>query len=322
MQDPRRPKIASSRHHWWPISLQNFWTGADGKLTRLSFDGSEVRSAPVQFARSWDANHIIVGGPWDETFEPSFNSADGSFPPLVEWLGSLESGAERPYDSLDRRFRPHDLLPFYTHALAICIASLVSRSPLVRERIRKGIEAFHNEHAIKGYKAPDHLIAMNRRHMASDCAKHLESGGRFIVLFSNSVEFIFGDGFLNNFPTSMPFSTAFKCVLPITPGISVIYVRPVQYRMLPKLQSITLSDEEVHYFNDLVHIYSAKEVFYRSQKPRPNINFDGEHREFKYHREDFLDSFIDAALGQPTFSLREEKWLEDLLDLRDSAGVR
>lgn len=314
MQDPNRPNIPSARHHWWPISLQNCWTAPDGKLSRLSSDGTSARSTPIQFARSWNANHIIMGGPWDETFEPSFDSADGAFPRLIDWLGSLETGPEKSHDALERRFHPQALSAENNRDLAICIASLVSRSPLTRERIRGSIEAFHDEHAIKGYKAPDHLIAMNRRHMAEDCAKHIAGGGRFVVLFTDSVEFIFGDGFLQNFPTSMPFSSMTKCVVPIAPGISIIYVYPRRYRVRPKLQAIMLSDEEVNFFNDLVQIYSAKEVFFRSMKPNVHPSFDGSHREFRYHQEDQLDSFIDAALGEPMFATREPQWLASLLE--------
>jgi hypothetical protein len=254
-----------------------------------------------------------MGGPWDETFEPKFDAADGAFTTLVPWLGSLDTGSEKPSDELRHRFLPQNLPPNQNHNLAICIASLVARSPLTRERIRHSIESFHNKHAIKGYKAPDHLIGMNRRNLFEGYARRIETGGKFIVLLSDSREFIFGDGFLNNFPLDPMCHSATKCVIPMTPGISVIYVRPISYRIMPRVLTIRLSDREVNFFNDLVQVYSAREIFYRAMKPDLTSSFDGEHRQYLYHRNDFLDSFIDEALGERSFSVREEPWLERIL---------
>jgi len=139
------------------------------------------------------------------------------------------------------------------------------------------------------------LIAMNQRGLYDAYRKRLENSGRWAVLFSDSAEFIFGDGFLHNFPASSDgFNASRKCVLPLTPTITVVFMLPMSHPTEPRLVTLRLSAREVGHFNEMVQIYAKDFLFFRSQQPDILPVFaKGDHRQFKYHNEPWLDALLD-----------------------------
>src|ERR1700730_2059175 len=89
--------LKSELHHWWPRGLSRLWQESDGKVTRLSWDGSELRAPPKQFGAITNAHHMDVGGPWSTSIEPMFGDADSALPGLVTKLESLSYLEGRHY---------------------------------------------------------------------------------------------------------------------------------------------------------------------------------------------------------------------------------
>ena len=81
--------LKSELHHWWPRALSKLWEGADGKVTRLSWDGNELRVPPATFGAITNAHHMNLGGPWSTSIEPMFGDADTALPKLAQKLEEL-----------------------------------------------------------------------------------------------------------------------------------------------------------------------------------------------------------------------------------------
>jgi hypothetical protein len=116
------------------------------------------------------------------------------------------------------------------------------------------------------------LIALNVQGCYETFARTLRAGGKFMVGFSDSREFIFGDGFFSNFVSrDAPLS---PCVLlPLTPSVVLLYVRPLAFVTSPELVTLRLQDDEVAFINETIQIYSKDQLFFRCQKPSISEHF-------------------------------------------------
>ncbi|HEY0012679.1 MAG TPA: hypothetical protein VGB79_07475 [Allosphingosinicella sp.] len=272
-----------------------------------------------------------LGGPWDSTFEPLFNQADGEIAEFVRWLATLEasiSGTERP---MIERIMPQELPAERLRQLARITASLLARSPSIRHSIRLTTEYYRGEFGLSDPKADKNLIAANQRGLYDAYRKRMESSGRWAVLFSDEREFIAGDGFLHNFPASQDgINSGKKLVLPLLPTATIVYMLPMQYPSEPRLVTLRTAAPEVDILNSIVQVYASDFLFFRDDEPVLIEGFKiGRHQIYEYHGHEWLDGLLDdlsqynlwgeaGAAGTSgrrpyTESLKGNRWLENFV---------
>jgi hypothetical protein len=241
----------------------------DGMTGWLKPDGTVLRMPPKNLGVIGNAHHMKFSSstgkssPFDSCFESEFDAADNSFPDVVSWLRSLN----REYlPDLDHsaRFIPQDYTNDMLTALTECAVSLAVRSPRNREasvgiaeRLRGPISSPERET----------LIAYNMQSSQRVVSDKIGANGKYVVLFSNSKEFIYGDGFFHNVCGVLTPRVGAKIFAPITPDISVCIMYPGSFRVEPRLSTIVLSDEEIDFCNNAVQIYSRQALYFRSEKP-------------------------------------------------------
>ena len=260
-----------------------------------------MRSPPSNFGAITNAHHVKISKtatPWDSTFEPVFGEADSTFPFVIEWLLGLEATTLASDNEFKERLLPQFATDESLAELTNCLVSLIVRSPAFRNMIRLTIEHYRQDPDAPAYMVPDALIATNMQHCQRMFSKHIAGRGKIVALYSDTREFIFGDGFLHNFSSSAAPPSAPRCLVPLTPTICVLYVRPMAHASFPRMMTMRLSPTEVEALNDIVQIYSRDLIFFRSQQPRILPEFSK--RAFlqcDYHQHPWLDPFIDAVAG-------------------------
>lgn len=119
--------IKTELHHWWPRTLAEHWGSADGMVSVLRSTGETHRAPPGAFGAITNAHHIKVGGPWDSTFEPLFNQADGEISDFVRWLSTLDALAADASRPMIERIVPQPLPADRMLQIARVTASLLAR---------------------------------------------------------------------------------------------------------------------------------------------------------------------------------------------------
>ena len=290
----RRP-LKTELHHWWPRTLSDHWSAADGMVSVIRPTGEIHRAPPGAFGAVTNAHHMKLGGPWDSTFEPSFNQADGEMSDFVRWLATLEApivGAERP---MIERIMPQVLSADRLQQMARITASLLARSPSIRNSIRLATEYYRAEFGLPAPKADKNLIAVNQRGLYDAYRERMESSGRWAILFSDEKEFIAGDGFLHNFPTStVGINSGKKLVLPILPTATIVYMLPMEYPSEPRLVTLRMAAAEVAALNLITQVYASDFLFFRDDEPVLTEGFTtGRHQIYEHHGHDWLDALLD-----------------------------
>lgn len=264
-------------HHWWPIGLAKGWARLDGRINTISQHGVPKAYAPKAIAKIPDGHNILVGGPWNETFEHQFDEPDNNFPGVVKWLEGVHS---EPYGTTER-VRPVEIFDHWKLKLSQCLASLIVRSPTMRHRIVLTVQDFHQRCGIPNYQVPGHLIAANMRDLYKAFSQSIDRAGRFAILVSEKEEFIFGDGFLHNFPiTWLPEPMNPVCLIPLSPKVTVLYQRLSSMWAEPKAVALTLSPGEVAFCNETIEVYSKDWLYYRDKAPTLTHFKDGKHLEW------------------------------------------
>lgn len=142
------------------------------------------------------------------------------------------------------------------------------------------------------------LIAMNMRPLLDGFTRRLAQTGKFAVLLSEEREFIFGDGFFQSFPTTVPIYGGPRCIAPLTPTIAVLYASPVRYISNTCLVTMRVTAPEVDHLNRFVQIYACECIFFRHDEPTLHQEFlDARHHELEHHREPWSDALIEALSG-------------------------
>jgi hypothetical protein len=265
------------KHHWWPIGLSKGWARPDGRINTISQHGVPKAYFPKEIAKIADGHNIIMGGTWDETFEHQFAQPDNNFPSLVSWLEGIHNEPQRD----GKRVRPVDMTDELRLKLSQCVASLIVRSPTMRHRIYVMLRHYNHRGGADPYRAPNHLVAVNMRNLYDSFSRSINASGRFALLVAESEEFIFGDGFLNNFPiTWMPEPMNPLCLVPLSPKISVLFQRPMSMWAEPKAVALTLDSSEVSFCNDTIQVYSKEWLYYRHHAPTIEHFREREHQEW------------------------------------------
>jgi hypothetical protein len=297
-----RKDTASAEHHYFPRALQKFWRDDAGWVWRLTASGELKGSKNGTFGQLRNAHRIKFSdeeSPWDESFEFIFRKADDSIPETVAML----SEADAPFrhegaKEWRQRLAPQWHLQATRGEISELIASLVVRSPAVRNLIRVGVDDFWSRSGGPPpfSTAPDHLIAANQRPLLDCYAKALSERGKFVVLLSDHREFVFGDGMMNNFQSGLITPNNPRCLVPITPTIAVAYDCPSSYSQSADFVAARVSPNEVNELNWLTQVYSGKHLFYRSELPRDLTAFQlGKHQQVRYHRSPWLDALMREA---------------------------
>jgi hypothetical protein len=298
-----RKSTSSAEHHYFPKALQKFWRDDHGWVQRLSVDGNVDRSKNGTFGHLRNAHRIKLSKnptPWDESFEYTFGPADSSIPTVIGEILQVEAPSGVEDEAWPERFAPQWHLEESRKGIAELVASLVVRSPSLRNLIRVGIDdfwdRFGNPPWPKG-EMPTHLIAANQRPLLEQYANALASRGKFVVLLSDHSEFVFGDGVLNNFRSGGPVSPSNpRCVVPLTPTVAIAYDCPSQYHVSANFAAVRLTPAEVDEVNWYTQVYSGRHLYFRSQLPADLTAFEiGSHQQLRYHRAPWLDGLMEVV---------------------------
>ncbi|WP_140914368.1 DUF4238 domain-containing protein [Methylomonas koyamae] len=261
-ESSKKLPLESEDHHWWPQCVSKHWKDNQGHIHKMSSIGTV---SPYKKHRKLgyipNAHSIKFSGEptvWDESYEHYFDFVDNNkgFPSIIKWLRDLKSN----YSSQDEDNEKIDLL-------LDCSLSLVVRSPRFRNQIKNNIEQFG------GHNASELLISINQRNTFEKFKNSLSHQGKFAVILSNEQEFIFGDGFYQNFVSSIDIPLEPRMIVPILPDICVLYSRPMSYSAKPRLITRELKKEDIDFINQTTMVYSKDYVVYKSQQPVITKNF-------------------------------------------------
>lgn len=292
-------KLKSERHHWWPICLSKHWAGSDGKTGCMRPDGTWKRLPPASLGVIGNGHHIKLGNngepsPWDQSFERAFDKADSNFPELIKWLEGLKRNPVRGVEHRRDRFIPHECTDDALRLMTECAVSLAVRGPMNREACVRLPESLRGPIPSPERNA---LIGLNMRNAQRLIADTIAERGKFVAVYSQNKEFIYGDGFFHNVSSvTMPPQEP-KMFVPITPHISIVVCKPSKYTTEPKLFTLVLEDQEVDICNHAVQIYSKDFLYFRSQEPMLHDDFRCiKHLRFS-HPNNPIDTLISSIPG-------------------------
>jgi hypothetical protein len=139
------------------------------------------------------------------------------------------------------------------------------------------------------------LIAANMQPCYDRFLATIGQGGKIAVLFTDAIEFIWGDGFLHNFSHRLLHQLNPRCIIPLTPGITVVFTKPAQYWTEPSLMTMRVSRDEAIFLNNTIQVYSKDAIFYRAQKPSLLRSFgERQHFQYEYHHTPWLERLLES----------------------------
>lgn len=293
-------RLKSAQHHWWPRSLSSHWAACDGLVTQVDTSEKETRAPPHNFGAIGNAHQIKLSredNPWNFDFEPVFGPVDADIGNLVSYISTLDAPIRGSGYSSGFKFLSHDISDDIRSRISNFVASMIMRNPYTRHKIRQKVIYFLERFGLENPSVDKSLLAGNTWNNMNFMKENLDSGGVFGVLFSDSNEFIFGDGFMHNLPIGAPAYGGEICILPLIPSASIIYVNLNGYRG-SRILAARLENDAVFSFNEIVQIYSKDRIFYRSMRPQISEYFlKGEHLSIDIDRSGFLDSLIQGISG-------------------------
>ena len=243
---PRRLKSAT--HHWWPRCVSKHWAGRDGKVGRLTPDGSVRRVSPGSLGAIRNAHLIRLDKDgatfWDQDFEGEFSQADATFPAVIRCLEDIrETSFPRPKRE---RYRYTEIRASQLNLrdLVVCLVSLAVRSPSNRELVASMVRHVRDDPNIPSWEID--IVGANIRNDQKRLSERA-GDGKFAILLAKRSEFIFGDGFLHNIRSPVQKMASPRMVVPVTPKIAVIHVMPRRWRVDPRLVCRALTSEEVEW---------------------------------------------------------------------------
>lgn len=291
--------LKSELHHWWPKGLSRFWADDDGRVTRLSWDGEELRLEPAKFGAIRNGHRIRLQGPWDTTVEPLFDDADGNLPRFVDLLHGLPVPALKPASSYIERAVGVAMSEPDRAILGEILASLIIRCPAHRDQLHRTTEYFHGRTGDAVLPHDDALIAGNIHQHFRQVVDSLKRGGKIVLLRTETSEFVMGEGYLSTLRgTSTQIS--YHCLLPLTPTMAVLAFSPQRYRPDPAVSVMPLTDAEVDIVNEITQIYSRDYLFFRRRRPEITEHFAA-HRflRLQYEKHGWVEDVMASIAGVP-----------------------
>lgn len=292
-----RKDTASAEHHYFPRALQKFWRDDGGWVWRLSADGKLDRSKNGTFGHLRNAHRIKLAdepSPWDESFEYTFRKPDGSIPRVVELLSQVEAPVGVENNDWRRRLAPQWQLQEDRAVIAELVASLVVRSPSVRNILRLTVsDFFEGAGPWPNGEVPGSIISYNQRPLLECYSKALAERGKFAIAVSDHREFVFGDGVLHNFHGGVISPNNPRCLVPITPSVAVAYACPMSYTRSADFVAFRLSPAEIDEVNLYTQVYSGKHLYFRSELPSDLTPFKiGKHQQVQYNSTPWFDDLM------------------------------
>ena len=273
--------LKSERHHCWPVCVSELWSDEQGGIHRLSPDGTIRRAAPRNFGVIGNGHTVKLSHdpsettPFDECFESEFQDADSNFRSVIEFLYQICPDNSGFSELNPDRIRPHHISDDMFNRIPSCVISLAVRSPLFRERSVRLVEGLRGP---LPERERNMLIGSNIRNAFKDTVREVGGHGVLLSVHSEEAEFIFGDGFYNDIPIPVQYISNMTLFSPLTPSLAVLYARRPSQVIAERLFSIHISKEETEFLNNSIHVYSRREIFYRSQRPPVSPAFaSGEH---------------------------------------------
>jgi hypothetical protein len=301
-------KLKSAKHHWWPRCVSRRWAAEDGKTGWIRPDGSTDRIPPKELGAISNGHHVKFGRKpedsdvWDFSFEKGFDAADSNFPSVITWLEGLDRKSIFDND-LNDRFLPQSATDEQLSGLTESIVSLAVRSPMNREA---SVAVADLVSGVMPTRERNNIIGLNMRTSQRIIADAIGTNAKFAVLFSNSKEFIYGDGFFHNVRAVHNYPHTPKMLVPITPNMSVIINRPTSFMVEPRLSTLILTGDEVDRCNQAVQVYSRQALFFRREMPILTENFIcGKHLHYE-NVDNPIDNLLRAIPGIPP---RNKNWL-------------
>lgn len=289
-----RRVVIGEKHHWWPQGLSRHWKDDQGAVHRIDPSGRVVDSTPKQFGQITDGHNILPAqrGPWDTTIEDFFDFPDQSMPSIVEWLSSL-ARKETNHDDAGRVSFAIESEQRELDVLRECILSLIIRSPRYRNNQSDFVESLRGELPKKELKT---IVAANLNQKYGNLVEQSKGVGKFVALYAQKAEFIFGDGVYSNINAVTEGLHGLKVAVPLTPEVAVLWSSPMASRDDPRLIGSYATDEMVHKINDSVQVYSKESLFFRTNPPRILEAFSmGQHRVYTARNDpvgELVESFI------------------------------
>lgn len=283
--------LKSERHHYWPKALSAFWADSEGQTSRLSHDGTILRGPPHNFGVIGNAHHVKIGEPWEHTIETMFQNADSNIKYVVEYLLSLKPDGGASKRSSGKMAGVN--MPVEQRAqLGECIASLIVRSPAFRNLMRLTADSGRGGLPYGSATEAYSLIASNIANEYRRISRALQSGGKILIMYSESSEFIFGEGFLHNLGGGGISANA-KFLVPLTPNMAVAFTSPLVYFTPPDAVITFLSASDVRKCNEIVQVYSKDYVYFREKRPALIPQFAvRQFLECTYHQHPWLDELL------------------------------
>lgn len=307
-------KLKSQRHHWWPECVSQYWADSSGGVHWLLPNGEVRRSVPRNFGVIGNGHAIklgddpVTGSVWDSSFEAEFQNADDNFPRIIDWLNTLDR-CDPPFERpVSTRIVPVAVEDSQFATLIECLVSLAARSPSHREQAVALAEHFRGPIPEGERNA---LIGANIQRSLRNAVRNLGGWGKAMVIFSPEREFIFGDGFFQNLTVQGQHWHHPKILAPLTPSMSVLFVRPMGYAVDPRLVTFVANPAEVDELNYAVQVHARDMIFYRTQRPTVDEAFTcGVHKVFANDR-NAVDTLIYQIPGVPP----RDPSIDALLDL-------
>lgn len=241
-------------------------------------------------AKISDGHNIRLGGSeWDTTFEHYFDRPDSAFPQVVDWL---QKTAQK-HTQCATDFMAHDVELKSLSTLCECLLSLVLRAPMFRHQILSLLGKIRTHLPKEEHKL---LIAANLRQVYHQLTTGMLGDGKFLVLLSREREFIYGDGVYNNLSPNSMHLAGVRLAVPLTPELAVIYARPMQYMVEPRLVTRIADAETIQLINETTQIYSRDYLFFRTQKPVLIEHFQ-KREHLRYGDGDPIRSYINDIPG-------------------------
>lgn len=294
---PLVPNLRPELHHWWPKGVSAFWADADGKTTRETPDGNISQQRPENLGAIKNAHHVDLKGPWSHSFERHFDAADSYFPQLITELLQLSSITCHSSD-YRARFREVRLSDESANLLPECLASLAVRSPRFKKIVWQMILKFGSYSETTSER--DVIFSSNIGHCYPAMIESLRRCHLYFILYSDTLEFSFADGFYHNLWSSGdPISHA-RMLVPLTPCMAVAAVAS-HGRTSPTVRTLRLNNAEIQEINYIIQLYSIDCIFYRETRPEIDPQyFNGQFMSLKGSRWPLIDKFAEPFVKKDT----------------------
>jgi hypothetical protein len=267
----KRVIIRGEKHHWWPEVVSSFWKNSNGKISMINPNGLVVSTHGKSVAKLSNGHNLIFDKPssWDSTFEQLFDNPDGKFKKVIFNLKSIAT------DHLSKENSIHSVIGWNEERgkvdlLLESLLSLVMRSPGYRAKLARTLTAIRGSIESSELKQ---LVSTNLRQNYNNLQRIVKGQGRFAVLISESIEFIYGDGTYTNITSHSSYSSELMFFIPVTPNVAVFWYCPISHQTEPRIVSYILNDEEVKMCNESTQIYSKDYLFFCDQTPKLSESF-------------------------------------------------